>query len=268
MQLKNILQLFFKLKPKYYGYTVRNLSLCEKSIEYAVWNHPKVKEPDICNEDVLFYKNYVTKGDFCIDIGAHMGDTTLPMGIATGKDGFVLALEPNPHVFHVLDKNARANAHCTSIRPIMAAASNKEIFQTFEYSDASFCNGGKHQDISILKHGHVYPLNVFCINLKQELETHYKCWLPKLRFIKIDTEGYDFVIIKTIADIITKYRPVIKSEVYKKTSKAYRQDLLKFFDDIQYDVLKFSGDTYNIEGKLTTNNMYQSKNYDVLCVPK
>ena len=54
----------------------------------------------------------------------------------------------------------------------------------------------------------------------------------------------------------------------EKTSNAYRQDLLKFFDDIQYDVLKFSGETYNIEAKLTTNNIYQSKNYDVLCVPK
>ena len=83
-----------------------------------------------------------------------------------------------------------------------------------------------------------------------------------------ETPHYQWVLQQEQADIITKYRPVIKSEVYKKTSKAYRQDLLKFFDNIQYDVLKFSGDTYNIEGKLTTNNMYQSKNYDVLCVPK
>ena len=34
-------------------------------------------------------------------IGAHIGDTTLPIALAAGKKGFVLALEPNPYVFHV-----------------------------------------------------------------------------------------------------------------------------------------------------------------------
>lgn len=29
-----------------------------------------------------------------IDIGAHTGDTTLPMGLATGSEGLVLAIEP------------------------------------------------------------------------------------------------------------------------------------------------------------------------------
>lgn len=67
--------------------------------------------------------------------------------------------------------------------------------------------------------------------------------MPNLRFIKIDTEGYDLVIIKNLVDIIKKYRPVIKTEVWKKTSNGYRQDLLKFFNDIHYDVYKFYGDT-------------------------
>lgn len=37
----------------------------------------------------------IGKGDTCLDVGACIGDTTIPMCIKTGKGGFVYVVEPN-----------------------------------------------------------------------------------------------------------------------------------------------------------------------------
>ena len=65
---------------------------------------PSESSKVITSELVDQYRTYVKKGDFCIDVEAHTGDTSLPIGLAAGQEGFVLAFEPNPHVYHVLEK--------------------------------------------------------------------------------------------------------------------------------------------------------------------
>ena len=48
-------------------------------------------------------------GDAAIDIGAHTGDTALPVALAVGPQGAVFALEPNPFTYKVLIANAGLN---------------------------------------------------------------------------------------------------------------------------------------------------------------
>ena len=48
---------------------------------------------------------YIEKGDRCLDVGACIGDTTVPMCIKTGREGFVLAVEPNHANVHYLQDN-------------------------------------------------------------------------------------------------------------------------------------------------------------------
>jgi tRNA A58 N-methylase Trm61 len=47
-------------------------------------------------------RKYLRPGDTAIDIGAQVGDTTVPMAFAVGKEGCVFGLEPNDHTFAVL----------------------------------------------------------------------------------------------------------------------------------------------------------------------
>jgi FkbM family methyltransferase len=51
---------------------------------------------------VDFYQRFLTKGAVAIDIGAHTGDTTVPMALAAGNTGLVLAFEPNQYVYKIL----------------------------------------------------------------------------------------------------------------------------------------------------------------------
>lgn len=270
MKFRNLLQLFgLRGKPKRYGYTLTEFSFPDfGKIYFAQWNHPCQKNVELSNDDVLVYRQYIHEGDFCIDIGAHSGDSTIPMALAAGRGGMVLALEPNPYVFPVLQKNCRLNKPLTNIVPILAAAAEHDGEMIFEYSDAGFCNGGRHEGISILRHGHPFKLSVFGINLENELRHDYSEVLPNLKMIKIDAEGYDLYIIKSLAGIISEFRPYIKTEIFKHTTADYRRDLLNYFDTINYTVYKIEREPCVIGQVIQNDNINQWRHYDVFCIPE
>src|SRR5437899_6017398 len=98
----------FGLKPgvKTFGFEIRTFDLrTEGRVEYAQWLHPRESEKQITQEMVDELRRFLSPGDVAIDIGAHTGDSTLPIALAVGGAGCVLALEPNKYVFPVLQKN-------------------------------------------------------------------------------------------------------------------------------------------------------------------
>jgi FkbM family methyltransferase len=242
-----------------------------EAVNFAEWLHPS-QSPNIGSQafsdsSISGYRQLLKEGDFCIDIGAHTGDTTLPMGIAVGKTGCVLALEPNPYVYHVLEKNARANRHLANIRTLMAAAGSEQGFLEFEYSDAGFCNGGRHEGISAFRHGHAYRLPVFCVDLAAELRANYPGELENLRFIKVDAEGFDLYVLKSLLDIIDEHRPTIKAEVFKKTSMEYRLELLDMFESRNYAVHEIIREPLEAGQRLTQEDLSKNSTYDIICIP-
>ncbi|VFQ45310.1 FkbM family methyltransferase [Desulfoluna butyratoxydans] len=269
MKPKNLFQLMgFKGKPKHFSYEIMECSIKNIGpVKYAQWLHPNAVDQIINADLVDAYGEYIKEGDFCIDIGAHCGDTSLPMGLAAGKTGSVLALEPNPYVYPVLEKTARSNSDIANIKTVMAAAGLEEGFMVFEYSDSGFCNGGRHENISALRHGHAFNQTVFAINLEQELKSDYAALLPKLSFIKIDSEGYDLYILRSIEGILKEYHPVIKAEVFKKTDYNYRNQLLSFLLERGYSVFKITGEPLTKGEPLTQKNIDVGTHYDILALP-
>ena len=269
MKIKNLFQLFgIRGKPKHYTYEMHDFDLGGGTIiHYAQWLHPRESKKSITVEIVDAYREILNEGDFCIDIGAHTGDSTLPIALAVKKTGCVLALEPNPYVYHVLEKNAKTNRQITDIRTMMVAASNKEGFLEFEYSDSGFCNGGRHEGISVLAHGHAFKLMVFCVDIEKELREDFSDLLPRLKFIKIDVEGFDLYVLRSMINIIKTYRPIVKAEVFKKTDRKYRLELLSFFQELDYSIYKIAEEPIKSGPLLTEENLEEWKHYDILCLP-
>ena len=234
---------------------------------YAQWLHPREGKKEILASHVNGFRKVIQPGDFCIDVGAHSGDSTIPMAMAAGKSGTVLALEPNPFVFHVLEKNARSNRATTHIVPLMAAATVDEGFIEFEYSDAGYCNGGRHENLSVLSHGHVFKLGVFGINLENELRADFADLLPRLAFVKIDAEGYDLRVLQSIQGILREFSPHIKCEVFKKTPRKYRLDLLTLLSNLNYRVYRIEDEPITAGQEVIADNCEAWDHYDVFCVP-
>ena len=269
MKLRNLFELAgFRGKPRRFPYQVHQTELADKTaVRYAQWLHPRETKKPITSEAVDGLRRYLDEGDFCIDIGAHTGDSTLPMALAVGRQGTVLALEPNPYVYHVLEKNARANAHLTNIKTMMAAAAGDEGFLEFEYSDSGFCNGGRHEGVSALTHGHAFKLPVFCVNLEKELREDFSDLLPRLTFVKIDAEGYDLFVLRSIIGVVKEFRPVVKAEVFKNTDAKSRSALLSLLQEIDYAVYRIVDEPVETGPRITEENVGDWKHYDILCIP-
>lgn len=220
-----------------YGYEVKPFAIPGiGEVDYAQWQHPFEAGKVMDAESVNFYKLFLQKGDLAIDIGAHTGDTSVPMAIAAGKSGCVLAIEPNRYVYAVLKKNAALNLDKTNIIPLNFAVTEHDGTFDFNYSDASFCNGGFLSQIESRQHKHAYTLEVTGKNLPDFLHAHYQPLLPRLALVKVDAEGYDKEIIKSIRALLVRYQPYLITECYKRLTEAERFDLFDTITGLGYSL--------------------------------
>lgn len=222
------------------------------SIEFANWSNPLAAPIKIDSPMVEFFNQFIKEGDLSIDIGANIGDTTVPMALCTGKTGKTIGFDPNPFVLKILQKNASLNQEKYSLDPQPYAISTKDEEFFFISSEASFANGAISSTKESIHGKFVQPEKVRGVNLKAFLETNYSDWLDKFSFIKIDTEGYDKEIIKSIRDLILAYKPVIIAESFGKASDEAKIELFEVIAENGYDIFYF--EDFNINSKVEKLN--------------
>ncbi len=237
-------------------------------VQFAQWQHPRTSIQAIAQEEIDGLRQFLAAGDFAIDIGAHTGDTTVPMALAAGASGCVLALEPNPYVYAVLEANAALNACRTRIVPQCIAATQEDGAFVFHYGDASYCNGGLAQTWFRNPLRRRYPLPVVGRNLLRVLRDEFTAWLPKLAYVKVDAEGHDRTILESIAPVLREFQPVIRAEVFRKLAAPERHALFDLLEGIGYEVFRYESGANPQGSRITRSCMTAKKHFDVLAVPK
>jgi FkbM family methyltransferase len=269
LKLRDLPRAFgLKTTPKEYPYEIKTFQLrVDGEVQLARWLHPGETPKTVTQESVDALRTFLREGDVAIDIGAHSGDSALPMALAVGLRGTVFALEPNPYVFKVLEVNASLNRAKACIVPLMFAAMPQDGEFEFEYSDSGYCNGGFHQGIDRWTHGHFSRLRVSGRRLVDYLRQEAPEQIPRIRFIKIDTEGYDREVARSLADLLTSVRPYVKTEIYKHLPEAER---IGYYEDLRrlgYRVFKCEGDVYRGE-ELGAPDLTRWRHFDVFGVPQ
>jgi len=254
---------------KEYGHKVAEYDLPEfGKVSFARWENPLEAEKHISQSQVDFYKAFLKKGDFVIDIGAHIGDSTIPMALAVGKEGTVLGFDPNPYIYKILEKNASLNKELTNIVPLQLAIATHEGDFYYSSSEATYNNGGI-AETQQNRHGK-YGLNekVKGVNLEHFLNESYPEQLKKLALIKIDTEGYDTEIIKSIAPLLKKYKPNLIFECFPKLSRTERQSLYDLVSDMGYALNYVEAfDAATKKQSIQRENMNDWKHFDIWAIP-
>lgn len=260
-----------------YSFDIERFRLpTDGDVDFAVWRHPSVlrrrRQGDgfqLSQAMVDSLRAFLKPGDVAIDIGAHAGDSTLPIALAVGKTGTVLAFEPNIHAFKILLANAGLNWSKTNIIPLnFAATPNDGTFQ-FEYSDASFCNGGLHVGVNRWKHAHFFTLEVIGRNVPALLASTFPEEAKRLRYIKIDTEGFDRTVAESLRSILSQQRPFLKTEFYKHSSKEERQGYYRDLRALGYDLYRVESEEEDYqEHPLSEDAVMNWSHFDVFGVPQ
>ena len=265
--LKNLLRALIDRAPREYPHQVISIALPDDGeIRLARWLHPGERPKTVSPDEVAALRAFLRPGDVAIDIGAHTGDSTLPIALAVGTAGRVFALEPNPYVFKVLQINAGLNPDRTRITPLNFAAMPDDGEFEFTYTDSGYCNGGYHQS-SRLKHGHFSKLRVSGRNLLDYLRREAPADLARVRYVKIDTEGFDRQIVSSLKELLTTARPYLKSEIYKHLSDAERRDYFGELRALGYRVFRIEGYDYQRQD-LSAADLLRWRHFDIFCAPE
>lgn len=241
----------------------------EGEVEFANWQNPLAAPKILRQEEVDFFKKFVKKGDLVIDIGANVGHLSVAMALAAGKEGMTLSFDPNPHVFKILEVNARLNPQKTNIHPFNVAITEQEDTFFYRSSEASFNNGGISMDESE-RHGRfALPEKVQGVVLEHLLREQFADWMSKLSFIKIDTEGYDKEIIKSIRGLLEQYKPVVISECFSKSTPEQRSEHFNLLVGLGYRLQHIEGffaDTPTVPIE-KPDDMNRWKHFDFFAIP-
>jgi FkbM family methyltransferase len=164
------------------------------------------------------YGKWIKPGMTCVDIGAHIGDTALPMMVASR--GTILAIEPNPYMLPFLEKNCEANKHLGKfVIATEAVTSETRNNLTFGDHNNAMINGGIIDDTwdpgTAAKVGGMTGKTITITGMPFiDICNKYlsKKEIENIGFIKIDTEGHDIEIIRTMCDFLSKNKPVLLTE--------------------------------------------------------
>src|SRR2546429_9285192 len=116
-------------------------------------------------------------------------------------------------------------------------------FYEFQYGEEGYCNGGFHEGMSKWLHGSAFKVRVEGRNVQAFLTGQHPDLIPRLRFIKIDAEGFDLPILETLGDLVRSQQPFLQVEMFslRKSTTAYRLGLYDFLVRHGYTVHRVEG---------------------------
>jgi FkbM family methyltransferase len=268
MRLKEFFYLL-GLRPgaKVFGHRIQVIDLPRDGrVEYARWLAPSARDLALQQSELDELRTFLREGDLAVDVGAAVGDSTVPIALACGWSGAVIAFEPNPFTFAILGANAALNPGRTNIIPIPYAASESDISMVFDYGNPWFSNGGDHAGVSTWRHGSAFSIPVQGRRIEKIIRAKFADRLNRLRYIKTDAEGHDLSVLRSLEGLIGEFRPHIKSEVGKYASAEDRVATLRLLACHNYTIRLLENGT--LFGRvLTEEEMLKRKSLDIFAVP-
>jgi FkbM family methyltransferase len=164
---------------------------------------------------------YVRPGDTFLDVGANIGMITLEASAAVSSVGRVLSFEPNPAVRQRLQGHVEMNG-----------LKNVQVFDNAlgaEPGSATLTTASAHTGTGTLR-SQEGALNSYTVPVKTLDSLADLIPVDRRVFLKIDTEGYDYNVLRGARELLA--RPGIKvfAEVSHKWMTELGQTASEMFD--------------------------------------
>jgi len=185
------------------------------------------------SDDLAAMRRLVGAGDHVVDVGAHEGFVSLFLASIVGRTGRVYSFEPNPENLVFLLQNQKLNPSARIEVHPSAVGMAKGTSRMYWHAGA-----GAMASLVPFEHLKGCESRVETETLDDALQHREQA----IRFIKIDTEGYELEVVSGAVALIEKDRPVICFEV-NLSLWAYRdrslRELFRLFTDRGYGLYRF-----------------------------
>jgi FkbM family methyltransferase len=146
----------------------------------------------------------VQPGDRCVDVGANVGVHTVRLARLAGRDGEVIAIEPNPEVMRRTRRNVELNG-LDNVRLIAAAAGEEAGHLELYCPNPQDTNRAR---ASLLHHPYLTGATTQVPVTTLDAE----CAGAPVALIKIDVEGHEAAVVRGAAETIARYAPSVVFE--------------------------------------------------------
>ena len=189
------------------------------------------------------YRAALRPGDVAVDVGAHVGRHAVPMARAVGRTGRVHAFEPLPSAYQHL---VRVVEEASVAEPGLAAVATHNLALGDDEGESQFVFVPEFPEYSGFRERayHVDSLRREIITVPVRRLDAFRDDLGAVRFIKIDAEGGELVILRGAASLIAECRPIVSLELGDSSLEHYSYsaaDYFEFFSGLGYTLFSIFG---------------------------
>ncbi len=203
--------------------------------------------------EAALFAQLVTPNALVLDVGANIGALTVFLAQAVGRQGTVVAIEPQQAMYHLLCANLALN-EIDNVRALHAAAGQAPGRGFVEVRD--YATPGNFGGVELTGNGGE-PIALVSIDSLR---------LPACHFIKIDVEGEEQSVIAGAVETIARFRPVL----YVENDRRHKSpDLIRQLCALDYVLYWHLPPLYSADNFYgnPTNLWPGTVSIDMLCLP-
>ncbi len=225
--------------------------------KYPIERHIFIDDYEL--ENIKLMTKIVAPGDIVMDVGANVGAVTLPLAELVGPTGQVHSFEPGIPIFDRLTKNVRYNPSVSGrIFPNHIGISDKDgelVWREFAHMPG---NAGFHEPNGNWTSSSSYRVPVTTLDAYVTRKG-----LQHVNFIKIDTEGFEPMVLAGARDTLQRFRPILIVETLQEYQEMPGADYFRLIEEsmctLDYALFKFNG--------RLSNASPEDHSQDTVCIP-
>ncbi|MBP3819597.1 MAG: FkbM family methyltransferase [Butyrivibrio sp.] len=210
--------------------------------------------------EAALFGDILQPGDVVVEVGANIGAHTVRLAQLVGKEGKVIAFEPQRLCFQLLNGNVAINSltNVYTYQKCVGASEGSVIVPELSSDEIHNWGGVSLANTSRDKGERVERIILDSLNL------------AKCKLLKIDVEGMELQVLQGAVKLLDKCQPLIYMEVDREDKKT---ELITFLCERGYKIYEhnpplYSDDNYfhNPNNEFTLQGA-QIVSFNALCVP-
>jgi FkbM family methyltransferase len=205
-------------------------------------------------EDIYFLKKLIRPGDYCVDIGAHLGYFTIELSRLAGEQGRVVAIEPMPPFHDTLQRLLQQNkTRNVTLHQVALGGSGDFVEMGIPRVGAQ----RRFAHARIKEHNEHLEF-VRSVKVKNESGDRLLLDLPRLDYIKCDVEGFEYQVFASMTRTLEKHHPMLLCELFDRDLLIRFSLLLEPFGYRPYLLENglLSAVNVHAEGQIPSDNYY------------
>ncbi|MDR1610837.1 MAG: FkbM family methyltransferase [Candidatus Symbiothrix sp.] len=178
-----------------------------------------------------FVKNLIKKGDVVVDIGANLGYYSILFAKWTGPAGKVYSVEPIRIYNKIFQEKARKYPNI-QLYPYALGLEEKRV-ELVSSPHVGYLSTGLPHVYNSEKDGKIENQE-FRFEAQMKIPSVLFNDLERIDYIKCDIEGFEYIVLSDMKEIIRRCKPIVQVEVWPENEER----ILALFEELKYTPFK------------------------------